>query len=105
MDDQINPETALSTAAEKIAVDQGNEEAPNPRKHYDSPQMLACDETVPPEQRLALLEEWQLDIDNRLKAEEEGMSATDPISAKREASLAHEAREIATAISQLSLPS
>jgi hypothetical protein len=104
MDDKIKSATALSTAAEKIVADQNNEDAPDPRKHYDTPEMLASDETMPHEERLALLKEWQLEIENRLKAEEEGMSATDPISAKREAALAHEAREIVTAIAQLSLP-
>lgn len=48
-----------------------------------------------------LLEDWRTDVQNRLNAEAEGMSASDPISGEREARLADQLRKINTALEAL----
>ena len=75
--------------------------APNPRKHFDSPEALLVDPDLNDIEKHALLTEWDSEMDGRLNAEAEGMSASDPISAKREAKLAEEAGHVKTALTEM----
>lgn len=74
---------------------------PNPRKHFDTPADLLADPGLANSEKQALLTEWDSELDGRLNAESEGMSASDPISAKREARLADEARSVKTALTEV----
>ncbi len=70
---------------------------PNPRSDYDRPKELLDDPSLSAERKAELLALWQADLDDRLKAEEEGMSASDPIQPHTEARLADEARKVSNA--------
>ena len=88
--------------SEKVQQDADNEKAPDPRRHYDSPEDLREDVELDLATRESLLREWKQDIDRRLESESEGMSASDPISASREAKLAAEQRRVSKALEQVS---
>jgi hypothetical protein len=63
--------------------------------------MLVAASDLTDAQKRALLKEWQLEVDNRLVAEQEGMSASDPMRAEREARLADEAARVSKALRSL----
>ena len=88
--------------SEKVQRDADNEKAPDPRRHYDSPEDLREDVDLDLATRESLLREWKQEIDQRLEAESEGMSASDPMSASREAKLAAESRRVSKALEQVS---
>ena len=88
--------------SENVQRDADNEKAPDPRRHYDSPEDLREDVELDLATRESLLREWKQDIDQRLEAESEGMSASDPMSASREAKLAAESRRVSKALEQVS---
>jgi CheY-like chemotaxis protein len=90
------------TAAASPAIAVMEEEVPNPRKHFDTPGALLADPGLANEEKAALLTEWDSEIDGRLNAESEGMSASDPISAGREARLAEEAGKVKSALTDVS---
>jgi CheY-like chemotaxis protein len=89
------------TAAEAPAVLVMGDETPNPRKHFDTPEALLADPGLGDDEKAALLTEWDSEMDGRLNAESEGMSASDPISATREARLADEARKVKSALTEV----
>lgn len=98
----LNPSTEPKTVpAIKVSDDEVRARAPNPRRHFHSPEMLATDATLSDTEKHALLSEWDLEIDNRLKAEEEGMSASDPIHNCKEAKLADEAARVKTCLGEV----
>jgi len=68
--------------------------APDPRERFGSPEMLIAYDGMDDPAKMALLEQWHLDLDNRLKAEEEGMSASDPMRQTQESRLADEAARV-----------
>lgn len=72
---------APSLALDKDAA---TDKAPDPRRHYSSP------------------EDLREDIDQRLAAEAEGMSASDPISEEKESRLANEHRRVNRALDEIS---
>lgn len=74
---------------------------PNPRKHFDTPQALLEDPGLADTDKVALLTEWDSEMDAQLSAESEGMSASDPISAKREGRLAEEAKMAKIALTKI----
>lgn len=84
--------------AEAIKHDETRERAPNPRRHYSSPEELLEDIDLDHAQRESLLTEWKDEVDAQLAAESEGMSASDPIRAEAEARLAAEARRVSDAL-------
>jgi hypothetical protein len=88
--------------SEKIQRDADADKAPDPRRHYDSPEDLREDVELDLATREALLREWKQDLDRRLESESEGMSASDPMSASREAKLAAEVRRVSKALEQVS---
>lgn len=110
----FEPETVIATigqallvhreqvAASAPAIMAMEDTTPNPRKHFDTPADLLADPGLADSEKHALLTDWNLELDGRLNAEAEGMSASDPISAKREARLADEARKVKTALTQVS---
>ena len=94
----VHRERIAATAA---ALSEREQATPNPRKHFDSPEALLADPDLADDEKQALLTEWDSELDRRLDAESEGMSASDPISAKREAGLAHEASNVKTALTEM----
>jgi hypothetical protein len=89
-----------STETPSLAVDEDAQaaKAPDPRRHYDSPEDLREDIDLPLDRREELLRQWQKDLDQQLTAESEGMSASDPISQEKEARLASEQRRVSKAL-------
>lgn len=77
-------------------------DVPNPRKHFDSPEALLADKELNDDEKQELLKDWDSEIDGRLNAESEGMSASDPISARKEARLAEEATHVKSALTEIS---
>jgi CheY-like chemotaxis protein len=77
------------------------DDAPNPRKHFDTPEALLADPELSDDEKQGLLTEWDSEVDGRLNAEAEGMSVSDPISHKREAKLAEEAGHVKTALTEI----
>lgn len=84
-----------------IEGDAANDKAPDPRRHYRSPEELVEDVNLDLAQREDLLREWKADLDARLEAESEGMSASDPISADNESRLSSEARRVSEALASV----
>lgn len=77
------------------------ESAPDPRTRFQSPEMLVACADLDHGEKVALLEQWHLDLDNRLKAEEEGMSVSDPMTHRQESRLADETARVQSCLSQL----
>ncbi len=108
----FEPETVIATIGQALLVHRErvaasapamlvmDDDAPNPRKHFDTPEALLADPGLADTQKKALLTDWDADLDGRLNAESEGMSVSDPISAKREARLADEAGKVKTALTE-----
>lgn len=91
-----------STApANAVSNDAAAEKAPDPRKHYSSPEDLREDIDLDLAQRRELLVEWQKELDQRLSAEAEGMSASDPISEEKESRLANEHRRVSRVLEEV----
>lgn len=88
----------LGSSAGGVVMD---DDAPNPRKHFDTPGILLANSELTHEQKQSLLTDWDSEIDGRLNAEAEGMSASDPISTGKEARLADEAGKVRTALTEL----
>ena len=78
--------------------------APNPRKHFASPEALLADPDLSDDEKRALLAEWDSEMDGRLNAESEGMGISDPLSAHKEARLANEAARVKTALTKAENP-
>lgn len=95
------PSDSKTPPALNVARDDARARAPNPQRHFHSPELLAADPTLSDAEKHALLSEWDLELDNRLRAEEEGMSAADPISGRLEAQLADEAARVKTCLSDV----
>lgn len=95
-----NP-AALTPQASKVARDEVRDNSPNAKRHFQSPELLMADPSLNDTEKLALLRDWDLELSNRLKAEEEGMSASDPIGERQEARFADEAARVKTALSEL----
>lgn len=76
--------------------------APDPRKHFGSPEALLADPELADLEKQALLSEWDCEIDGRLQAESEGMGVSDPLSTRKEARLADEAGHVRSALTAIS---
>jgi hypothetical protein len=87
--------------AENVSNDAQASKAPDPRRHYASPEDLREDVSLDLASREELLRQWQKDIDQRLEAESEGMSASDPISEDKESRLANEHRRVTLALEEV----
>ena len=109
----FEPETVIATIGQALLVHREQtaasapamlvmeDDAPNPGKHFDTPEALLADPGLADAEKKALLTDWDADLDGRLNAESEGMSASDPISATREARLADEAGHVKTALTEV----
>jgi CheY-like chemotaxis protein len=91
----------LASAASTPAALVMDESAPNPRKHFDTPEALLADPELADAEKQALLAEWDSEIDGRLNAESEGMGVSDPLTAGKEARLADEAGHVKTALTAI----
>ncbi len=94
----VHRETMAASAPAMLVME---DDTPNPRKHFDTPQALLADSALADGEKEALLTEWDSELNGRLNAESEGMSASDPISAKREARLADEAGMVKSALTEV----
>lgn len=106
----FEPETVIATIGQALLVHRERmaaaapailvmeDDTPDPRKHFDTPADLLADPGLADAEKQALLTDWDADLDGRLNAESEGMSASDPISANREARLADEAGKVKDAL-------
>ena len=92
---------AQTAAAASPAAEAMDDDVPNPRKHFDTPEALLADPELTIDEKHSLLTEWDSELDGRLNAEAEGMSASDPISARKEGRLADEARHVKSALTKL----
>lgn len=92
---------AETAPAKAVSADAAAEKAPDPRRHYSSPEELREDIELDLDTREELLRQWQTDLDQRLKAESEGMSASDPISPEKESKLASEHRRVSKALENI----
>lgn len=91
----------INSPADSIQADAATDRAPDPRRHYSSPEDLREDVELDRQTRESLLKQWKDEVDAQLAAEAEGMSASDPIRAEAEARLAGEARRVSDALSAL----
>jgi DNA-directed RNA polymerase specialized sigma24 family protein len=91
-----------ASLAEAPAVRVMEDEAPNPRRHFDTPDALLNDPALTAIEKQALLADWDSDMDGRLNAEAEGMGISDPLSARKEGQLADEAARVKTALGEAS---
>lgn len=98
---QSNAPAPPAKRAEAIQADAEQDKAPDPRRHYRSPEELREDIELDLAAREELLRQWQTDLDRQLDAEAEGMSASDPISADKESRLANEHRRVTLALEEL----
>ena len=55
-------------AASKVAADAQEDKAPDPRRHYASPEDLQDDINLDLKTREELLREWRADLDRRLES-------------------------------------
>jgi hypothetical protein len=94
-------DTASTVPSQAVTEDAEADKAPNPRRHYSSPEDLREDIDLDLEAREELLRQWQKDLDQRLAAEAEGMSASDPISQDQESRLANEHRRVSKALDEV----
>lgn len=101
MTDNNISSSPLTSPARKVIQDEEREKAPNAKRHFESPELLVADESLGDSEKLVLLRDWDLELSNRLKAEEEGMSASDPIGGSFEARLADEAARVKTLLADL----
>jgi CheY-like chemotaxis protein len=109
----FEPETVIATIGQALLVHRErmaasapallvmDDDAPDPRKHFETPEALLANPGLADEAKKALLTEWDSEVDAQLNAESEGMSASDPISAKREGRLADEAGKVKSALSEV----
>jgi hypothetical protein len=65
------------------------------------PEALLADPELEPEGKQSRLTEWDSELDGRLNAEADGVSASDPISARKEARLVTEAGHVKTALTKI----
>jgi hypothetical protein len=87
--------------SDKVASDAEADKAPDPRRHYETPEQLRDDPDIGQRERQELLTQWKQDLEQRIEAEAEGMSAADPISQTREAKLAAELRVVTQALGEV----
>ena len=87
--------------AQAVAHDEDADKAPDPRRHYASPEDLREDGLLTLDEREHLLQQWRLDLDRRIESESEGMSASDPMSTEQESRLANEARRVNAALEEI----
>jgi hypothetical protein len=97
----IMSDFAETAPADAVSNDAAAEKAPDPRRHYASPEDLREDIDLDLETREELLRQWKKDLDQRLEAEAEGMSASDPISHEQESRLANEHRRASKALEEV----
>lgn len=101
MQNDLPSDRPAGSATPHLLPDEVGVQAPNPQRQFQSPEMLVADSLLLDMEKHDLLLEWELDLDSRLKAEEEGMSASDPIHNCREAKLANEATRVKTCLAEI----
>jgi hypothetical protein len=90
----------MSESQKRTLLSFGND-APDPREQFETPEALLADARLSDDEKQELLTEWDSEMDARLNAEAEGMSASDPISPAKESRLADEAGQVKTALTEI----
>lgn len=88
------------TPAAAIEADNSADRLPDPRTYYSGPEELLEDVQLDPATRERLLVQWLDELNARLEAESEGMSASDPIPAEEESRMAAELRRVNKALAK-----
>lgn len=73
-------------------------DAPDPRNQFASPQALVADPAIGPDEKKALLTDWDTDLAAQLGAEAEGMGGTGPLTSRSEGRLLDEAAKVKVAL-------
>lgn len=73
-------------------------EQPHPRTKYEQPSQVLSDETLTASDKLKILEYWDQEVTDRLRAIAEGMSSTESDLATSEEALADEQQKVHNAI-------
>lgn len=73
-------------------------DAPDPRCQFASPQALVADPAIDPDEKKALLTDWDADLAAQLGAEAEGMGSTAPLTSRSEGRLLDEAAKVKVAL-------
>ncbi len=76
----------------------------DPRRYYGTPANVVADPALSDDAKRDMLMVWAAVLDDRLKAEDEGMSASDPMNHTHEAALADEAAQVGAALRTLDQP-
>ena len=100
---KVTPSLAVGkvTPSQAVGSDASHDRAPDPRRHYASPEDLSADIELDLAEREELLRQWKQDLDQRLEAESEGMSAQDPMSQDKESLLANEVRRVSALLTEI----
>lgn len=93
----MNSETG-KTGSESDPI---HREADHPRQTYQTPANVVTDDNLSRAQKLDIMRYWKEDVEARLRAESEGMSHSNPMSAEAESTLADEQRLVSQAIEAL----
>lgn len=91
-------QASFAATPAKLVMD---DDAPNPRRHFETPEALLADPELSNADKQALLSEWDSEIAGRLNAESEGMGVSDPLTARKEGRLADEAGHVKTALAAI----
>ncbi len=97
----MDPNTA-ALPSDAVHQDEADQHAPNPRRHYASPEQLADDAALDLAEREALLLEWKYELEQRLGATSEGMRAAEPADEADYTRLAAELRRVSNALDRVS---
>lgn len=101
MHEDSPPPPIGSSSARRVIENEGRDQAPDPQRYFESPELLLADPTVSDDKKRELLHDWDLELDNRLNAESEGMGVSDPISGHNEAKLADLSARVKSSLAAL----
>lgn len=90
-----------ASPAEHVAMDARADQAPDPRRHYPSPEDLREDIALDLASRRDLLSQWKDEVDREIEAGAEGMAFADDKASTAEAGLAGEARRVSKALAAI----
>ena len=101
MQEDSSPQPIGSFPARRAIENEGRDQAPDPQRYFESPELLLADPTVSDDRKRELLHDWDLELDNRLNAESEGMGVSDPMSGHNEAKLADISARVKSSLAAL----
>lgn len=93
--------TTPQTPADHIVTDDLENRAPDPRRHYASPEDLREDVDIDLASREQLLCQWKDEVDSELAASAEGMGSVEPHAGDNDGRLAAEARRVGAVLAEV----